>query len=309
MSTEQEEPEKGPALTEASVRLFVILARSARRAVVFRRGPSKRVLLLEWNTETDVVTPGQWLIGRIYDRRCDLSPSGDKLVYFVGKYRGPFATYTVVSRPPWLTALALWPHGDAWGGGGLFKTETLLRLNHRATKMKLALDYRLPSRFKVEPLGEHSGLGEDFPIYHLRLQRDGWRCTNEGTAQRHPPDLPLSIAYDPPITYCKARPESRAGGFELRMRITGFHEQEGPKYVTEYDILDPAREREATLGRLDWADWDVNGELLFAREGRLYRLEPRRRDGAVDVSEAREVADLRGYTFQRRSPPLGATRW
>jgi hypothetical protein len=171
------------------------------------------VLLLTWDTATDAVTPGQWFKGRIYEHRCDLSPSGDKLVYFAAKHRGPYGTWTAVSRPPWLTALALWPHGDAWGGGGLFETETRLRLNHRADRMQLAEDSRLPRRFQVEPLGKHSGMGEDFPIYELRLQRDGWRPLHPSEKQS---------------PYCRVRPGHRAEQLELQMRITGIHEREGP---------------------------------------------------------------------------------
>lgn len=221
MSPTREDAPKGPALKAPSVRLFVLLARRARRAVVFRRGPSRQVLLLSWDTASDVLTPGQWFKGRIYERRCDLSPSGDKLVYFAGKFRKPYATWTAVSRPPWLTALALWPHGDAWGGGGLFESDPHLRLHHRSTQMQLAPDFHLPKHFQVEQLGN----------------------------------------------------------------------------------------QETRLGRLDWADWDSNGDLLFARDGRLYRIDPERKDGAVDVSEPQEVADLRGYIFENRLAPPSATQW
>lgn len=59
------------------VRLYAILAREAPIAVVFRRGPSKRVLLVLWQTDSDCFYEGQWLKGRIYERRCDLSPKGE----------------------------------------------------------------------------------------------------------------------------------------------------------------------------------------------------------------------------------------
>src|SRR6516162_6940589 len=100
--------------------LFVILARNAPCGVIFRRGPSKQVLVIKWSLRNDTFEGGQWLKGRIYERRCDLSPSGEKLIYFAGNYRsknGPL-TWTAVSRTPYLTALAMWPKGDAWGGGG-----------------------------------------------------------------------------------------------------------------------------------------------------------------------------------------------
>ncbi len=57
-----------------AVRLSVLLARDAPCAVVFRRGPSKQVLLCLWRTDTDEVIEGQWLKGRVYEHRCDLSP-------------------------------------------------------------------------------------------------------------------------------------------------------------------------------------------------------------------------------------------
>lgn len=54
---------------------------------MFRRGPSKRVQILKWDMETDTFTPGQWFNGGIYERRCDVSPDGQPLIYFAAKYR------------------------------------------------------------------------------------------------------------------------------------------------------------------------------------------------------------------------------
>ena len=57
---------------------------------------------------------GQWFKGRIYEKRCDLSPDGTKLIYFAQKINtrtlnDPKYSYawTAISRPPYLTALAL----------------------------------------------------------------------------------------------------------------------------------------------------------------------------------------------------------
>jgi hypothetical protein len=74
--------------TPASTRLHAIVARDVRRAVVFRRGPSKQVRMLLWDLKTDEIMGGQWLSGRIYDGRCGLSPDGKLLVYFAGKLQG-----------------------------------------------------------------------------------------------------------------------------------------------------------------------------------------------------------------------------
>lgn len=89
----------------APYRLYVILAREAPIAVIFRRGPSKRVQIVKWDTATDTFTPGQWFHGRIYERRSDLSLDGKLLVYFAMNLRtrnlhSDYSyAWTAVSRP------------------------------------------------------------------------------------------------------------------------------------------------------------------------------------------------------------------
>ena len=115
-------------------RLSLVFARSAPIAVLFRRGPTRGVKVIKWNTSTDSFEDGQWLHGNIYSERCDLSPNGELLVYFARRHgpvaedRGYAVTFTAVSKPPYLTALALWPEGSTWGGGGRFVDDKTLRL-------------------------------------------------------------------------------------------------------------------------------------------------------------------------------------
>jgi len=104
-------------LKHVVTRIYVLLARKAASALVFRRGPSKNVLLLRWDLAEDTIQEGQWLRGHIYERRCDLSPSGEHLVYFAAKWRGKYPSFTAVSRPPFLTALALWE--GLWARGAV----------------------------------------------------------------------------------------------------------------------------------------------------------------------------------------------
>jgi hypothetical protein len=49
-----------------STRLYVLLARRAPLGIVFRRGPSKQVLVLSWQTDKHEFRLGQWFKGRIY---------------------------------------------------------------------------------------------------------------------------------------------------------------------------------------------------------------------------------------------------
>ena len=101
----------------------MIPARNAPLAIILRRGPSKWYHLIRWQTDRNEFEPGAWFRGRIYEDRCDLSPDGGLLVYFChgGAYReGYTSSWTAVSRAPWLHALALWPWGTTYGGGGRF---------------------------------------------------------------------------------------------------------------------------------------------------------------------------------------------
>lgn len=163
----------------APCRVHVLLARQSPAAVALRRGPSKRVCTVGWDRRTDRFEVGQWLKGRIYERRCDLSPDGRHLLYFAmnGKWQSPsMGSWTALSRAPYLKAIGLWPNGSAWNGGGLFTTNQSYWLNafpfgHREdlTPPGLTRDDRRPSP---------EGYGAECPgVYYIRLQMDGWRLT------------------------------------------------------------------------------------------------------------------------------------
>lgn len=105
-------------------RLFVIFAKTAHEAVIFRRGPAAWYHVIRWNTQDDTFHRGAWFKGRIYPEKCDLSPDGELLLYFVHQGRRARTSYTdawtAISRSPWLTAIGLWTHGTTYGGGGRF---------------------------------------------------------------------------------------------------------------------------------------------------------------------------------------------
>jgi hypothetical protein len=105
-------------------RVFIITALEAETAIVFRRGPSNWFHLLKWDMSKDRFESGAWFRGSMYPEKCDLSPDGELLLYFVlqgNKSRTSYShAWTAVSRVPWLTALGLWPQGTTYGGGGRF---------------------------------------------------------------------------------------------------------------------------------------------------------------------------------------------
>jgi hypothetical protein len=286
-----------------SARLYVIIARQARRAIIFRRGPSKMVRLLAWNLETDEIEPGQWFKGRIYERRADLTPDGSLLVYFAASFRKPLYSWTAISKPPYLTALALWPKGDCWGGGGLFDKHANLRLNHRVGETQLAEGFQHPRRLKVTPLGDHSGWGEDGPILQMRMERHGWANVQNHRFQTcHEHTLRISYPCDPPWTYEKLLDCAEPHGPRLCLRFHGFREQEGRWYVETAGVVGVDGETLHDFGFVDWIDIDHNADILYAKNGYLYR-QPK------SASTATIVADLNGMTFECMTAPDWATRW
>ena len=105
-------------------RIFIISARDVDAAIIFRRGPSDWFHLLKWDMTRDTLEPGAWFKGSLYPEKCDLSPDGELLLYFVlqgSKLRTSYShAWTAVSRAPWMHALGLWPQGTTYGGGGRF---------------------------------------------------------------------------------------------------------------------------------------------------------------------------------------------
>ncbi len=294
----------GPVSSPASAaRCYVLLARKRRVGVVLRRGPTKAVQMVRWDLARDSFERGQWLRGRVFERRCDLSPRGDLLVYFAAKNKGAIPTYTAISKPPYFTALALWPSLGTYGGGGLFLDDDHVELNHLGAYAKLAEGFSLRRGMRVSALAEHAGRGEDDPIHHYRLLRDGWRLTQSSRGVEQSRGAKVWIVFDPPIVYAKPRP--RQPQLELEERMRGIKGTNGPWYVLEHALVDRASGREELLPRCEWADWDSQGDLLFASEGRLFRARvPRGR-----LEAPRELIDLRGETFEQVLAPPGARTW
>lgn len=282
--------------------MYVLMARAAPRAVIFRRGPTRHVQLLSWNLDTDEIVPGQWFKGRVYERRCDLSPDGELLIYFAAKFWRDPEAWTGISRPPYFTALALWMKDTSYGGGGLFDSANRVGLNHRAGDFALAAGFALPPGFDVHPIAPWAGGGEDHPIWSMRLERDGWTLISEAKVVNCDYKASVQLQLDPPETWEKPHPLAPER-YTLQMNISGIGERQGAMYRMEHFVGDSH-----PIGRSDWADWAPNGDLLFTRGYSIYRL-PFAGGELVPLAEAREIVNLADATFAEREAPPEARRW
>jgi hypothetical protein len=80
--------------------------------------------------------------------------------------------------------------------------------------------------------------------------------------------------------------------------------------VEDFEVLgDGVRVR--FIENCSWADWQANGDLLFALDGKLYRLAAALAQEPVldPVENATLVADLAPLRFQNVAAPDWARQW
>lgn len=243
-------------------RLFVYLARTAPVGVVLRRGPSAWSRLSVWRTDTDQVEHGQWLRGRVYERRCDVSADGSLFAYFTFKATGgpdvKTDSWAAISRPPDFTALALWAIGTTYFAGGFFNTDGSLWMSGRADAPDIG---GVPASLRVAKDApafiDQTREWTDRTVHFNRLLRGGWT-----------PGPPLDGAATVlDVTWQRQEP---GGASTLMMADVKDADSlsYGGRLQTEYALLsgDGAMQ---PLGRATWADFDHGGRLIVAQDGRL----------------------------------------
>ena len=286
-------------------RLYVILARKAPLGVIFRRGPSKRVQVIKWDTANDIFERGQWLKGRIYERRCDLSPNGRLMVYFATKYshRRPVdeSGWTAVSKPPYLTALTLWFKGDTWFGGGVFDSDNELVLNDGRMNLKQGPQVA-GSPLTIEYLSRRYRMFEEH-MEVSRLLRDGWIMRQDLVGSWNE-DLVGSWDEEGHSGYTTESPRILDRESQ-KLRLVRTDWLSGYKRSFRFEIRTDSGNIHLDLEGANWADWDHAGRLVFTREGKLFAA-VRDSAGAIPVSE---LADLNPNVFTEIEAPAWAKEW
>ena len=274
------------AARSRSCTLHVLLASQSRAAVIYRRGPTRHTALIGWDRATDTFETGQWFKGKVYPDRSALAPDGAHLLTFMATFRPPFRTWTALSRPPWFTALALWPKGNTWGGGGTFVGDRAFALDHNSLESTFAPGFSLPEGFVLLPPGPATrvevarALSRDPQAWQVHEGADRTYATR--SFERDGP-CGLGLARSWQVAH-PAKPWQGGDRFMLRWARGAL-----------------------PLDGVGWVDFDANGDLLFAIGGRLHRCAADAAVGAtcIDdlVARARLLADFTDLTFRAMRAP------
>jgi hypothetical protein len=285
----------------------VIPAIEAAKAVIFRRGPSQWVQLILWDIRTDTFTEGQWFKGRIYPERSDLSPDGSKLIYFAAKFskyansKWNVASYqpawTAISKPPYLTALSLWNNpGGTYGGGGYFEDNHTLCLRTTNDPHK---DHLPAPTLSINP----DSCERHYP-WLWRMERNGWEVISRAVRfVTSAADASGVTGYvnEPATIYHKFSSDRQ---YQLIMNFEGYHSRRyGDPGILTYSVVRMADEKEFLVSDT-WADWDQQGRLVYAENGKLFA-------GVLgtDDLESRLIMDFNPNRPQLVKAPVWATTW
>ncbi len=262
-------------------RIHVLLAKEAPYGVVIRRGPSKQVCTIGWNREEDTFQIGQWLKGRIYERRSDLSPDGKLMIYFAmnGAWTSESkGSWSAISRAPYLKAVGFWPQGNCWFGGGLFVDNDTYWLNGRY----------VPEPLTKPPLKLSAGLsnfqdygGECPGVYYLRLLRDGWTLVyKKSISKQH--QITVFEKPNNDVWILRKFANSQMDAPEGRGCYNDTHELENIKTGEKIDGL-----------AWEWAEVDGK-RIVWAQDGKLFaaRLWPK------DMGDISMLHDFNQMTFE-----------
>lgn len=275
-------------MPKTPARVHIILAREADHGVVIRRGPSKSVCILGWDRKSDRFMVGQWLRGRIYERRCDLSPDGKHFIYFAlnGKWSGEVkGSWTAISRSPYLKAIGLWVNGSGWNGGGLFLNNSSFWLNSFIFGHEEKQSPRGLREQKEFPFHESYG-GECPGVYYIRLQRDGWNLLRHATENKNH----SYTVFEKPILK----------GWTLEKTAHATINSPAGKgcYYDTHRLIHRERGISHEFPDWEWADLDRN-RLVWVEKGVLYNS----RITSKGIEFARELYDFNPLEFEAKTAP------
>jgi hypothetical protein len=186
---------------------------------------------------------GAWLGGRIFPRRCDLSPDGRFLSYFAHKPSARWDlgdAYVAVSKLPWLTALHAFGTCGTWTRGYCFTKDP------QAQEVPgLPIPYGLQSIPAVQFATERRRGWQEASDCPPRDPRDAWDERRNARLTKRQPGGHQQLCVES---------IGHAGGEFAEQAIDGLFVQYSLEADGNMTLLDDVQ----------WADWDGHGRLLVA---------------------------------------------
>ena len=279
-------------------RIYAIMARDAPVGVIFRRGPSKRVQIVHWDTETDTFTPGQWFHGRIYEQEARLSADGTLMRYDAMKINQRTRqdtdygfSWTAISKPPYLRALTRWASGTSTGTVHCsdINPEWLIHWNKA--------NHSQPAAF---------------------LARNDWRPTQEwqdefesiknarlaAFQERMAQGLPADAEWLQSIESFKSGPNVHEKDHPHQsLTLVRATSTECPNQY-EYSLRE-RKGREKKLTGMEWVDWDQRGRFVYAQGGCIFACNAE----AIGQDAPRELINLNRNRPKHVVAPDWAKTW
>ena len=278
-------------LIKPPARLFVALSGDKKRNLIIRRGPTRQVATFLWDRTKNTFTLGQWLKGRIYEHRLDISPDGRHMIYFATKPTSP-KTWTTVSKTPWLKALDFHSWIGTWGGGGLFAGNDAYILNGNGDSSEVRLLSGLSivaMSKKYDALSKtinHSSV--DSSLFHntygLRLLRDGWSF--------------VSGAKETGDHITRFSKTLKSGWYLYKCIRGGQRENRSAEHET-HTLINPDKGISIDMPNWEWAEFR-DSKVFWAEAGSLYEARPEKEGG---VGKPKLLHDFNEYVFQERLAP------
>lgn len=290
-------------------RLHVMKASKADKAVILRSGPTNVWQLWLWDMATDFFTPGQFYRGRVDLAGFDISEDGEYVLLALLKGYRPVeegswehkikGKHTVVSRPPYFTALAYFPvEEDNVRLGGYFNGRRDVSLYGKAWSDESWVRSGCPFQFQenVAALVEWQ-----------QWEADGWtvefwegldRNWNRRTATKYntyPDGVDRKQFHELGIQFQASMSAKR-----LTWRVVLGTKLSSAKYGCWLSV----GEEKPVRVDANWVGFDRAGRALLTRNGQVIEV---KREGGAFVESV--LADLTDSEFKEVVAPDWALRW
>jgi hypothetical protein len=174
------------------------------------------------------------------------------------------ATWTAISRTPYLTTLATAKAHGTWDGGGYFEDNNIIYINQsRYVSDKNNVPSIAVERINVvqgvefRPIAPNGQFYYEEDLYSLLLERRGWQPVLSDGKSKVGPD-------ENSLLWWK---NNSKHAYTLSMTLLSEY---GQGNTCRFNLKHKLDHREFNIDSYEWADWDQQGRLVYTSQGKLF---------------------------------------